>query len=489
MILGIDIGTTGCKTILIAESGEKVSSAYQSYGMTVNKGRAEQNPAVWKDAIIRTVRKCLDDPDCPREAVTALALSTQSGTVIPLAGNGQALGPAVLWLDHSAKNQAERLLEDHPQQLFYQKTGWRLTGSFNFLQIVKYSEEEPKLFTQCDRFAHVADYLHEWLCGEPTVDLCGAGNSMLLNIRKRDWDDELLELCSITRSQLGHLAPTGAFLGTLQKETADLLGLPSTVKVFCGAQDQFCSALASRATRINDLVFSMGTSWVLMDVTDTARFNDANFAGVNNYPVDDLFCTYVYIPSGGKTLNWLRQTITGGNDTLLSYDDMTLEAGKVPPGSDNLMFINRLAGTLFPSWLAESTASFNGLNLSHGRGHVIRSVLEGVCFEYALMLEALQNMGGALSDEMIALGGSSRSPLWMSIAASTFNKSLKVFTEPDLAPIGAAFIAAKGDQIIGQYDETITWCPIEYKLTEPDPVLSEIYHERYQVYRELSLRR
>jgi xylulokinase len=226
----------------------------------------------------------------------------------------------------------------------------------------------------------------------------------------------------------------------------------------------------------------MGTSWVLMEVTDTPRFNDINFVGVNNYPVPGKFCSYVYIPTGGKALNWLRQLLTAGKDPIPSYDEMTTEAENVPAGASGLFFIDRLAGTLFPTWQAESNAQFTGMNLEHGRGHLIRSVLEGVCFEYAVMLRELKAMGGAKNPGMIALGGASRSDLWMKIAASVYQKRLRVFTEPDLAPIGAAMIAAEGEGLISADSGQGDWCQLEVRLVEPDEKLVPVYEKLLDEY-------
>lgn len=486
MYLGIDVGTTGTKTLLVNQSGEIVTSGYSAYPLLTSSGRIEQEPTSWKKAVINTVNKCLQSGRYNKD-VRAIGFSFQSGTMLPVDNNYEALAPAVLWIDNTATNQSKELLKNYGQDFFYEKTGWRLSGSFNLAQIIKMQEERPKLFAETKYFAHVSDYLLSWFCGIPAVDYTAAGNSMIFNIKQKDWDQDLLNIAGIERENLGFPTTPGAYIGHLKPSIAEELKLNNDVKIFAGAQDQFCSALAIGAINKHDLLMSTGTSWVMMIVNDEILKESDTYPGFNNHLNDDLYVSYLYTPTGGSALNWFRQTFSPSSDNLVSYSEIDKLAVNSSIGSKGITFINRLAGTLYPSWEIEGSGSFVGIRLEHAYSDFARAVMEGVACEYAWMLESIENSYQKnLSNNMFALGGATRSNFWMQIVANICNKTLLISKQPDLAPLGAAILAAVGaGDFVSQQEALQVFAP-EYRRIEPNPNELEAYREVYQNYKQIA---
>lgn len=488
MLLGIDIGTTGTKTVLLSDRGELVYYSYQGYLCVHPRPNCvEQSITDILNAVKKTVKDCT--AQVPKgEKVEALCVSVQTGTVVPLKPDGQPWGNAISWLDMRCGQERDALLQKYDDSFFYYKTGWKLGASFNFIQIYKMRRDHPEE-TRDIFFANVSDCVHRLLVGTYYTDVNSAGNQQLLNVAAGDWDDDLLDIAGIRRDQLGQLVPCGAYLGDVLSEVAKELGLGEHVKVYSGAQDQYCTAVGGGVTNPGDSLLSTGTSWVFMNINDRPAFDAVSYPAVAKHIVNDTYASFVYTPAGGSAFKWLKNNVLAkdAEDTSVTYDSLTALAQPVPPGAEDLFFLPYLGGTLYPSWKNEMKGMFYGLDFSHDRRHLTKAVLEGVAFELNTMINMLRSQGLTI-DRMSGLGGATRSDVWMQIVSDITGVPIQASTVADVAPIGAAMMAAVGCGMYSDYTDAYKnfQCMADRRSFTPNRENHAIYQERYARYQELS---
>ncbi len=482
MILGIDIGTTGTKTILLDNKGVIIHYSYEGYACIYPRPNyVEQSMDGILSAMIKTVRNCSNY--IPKgDGVEAMCVSVQSGTMIPVKPNGEFFGNAISWLDTRCEKESTELIEKYGESFFYRKTGWKLGPSFNFIQIYKMCRDMPEE-TRDLTFCNVSDCIMHLLVGEYYTDINSAGNLQLLNVEAGVWDADLLDMAGIRKEQLGELVPSGAYVGVIKADAARLLGLKEGIKVYAGAQDQYCTAVGAGVHHPGDAMLSTGTSWVLMNITSKPMFDENTYPAVAKHIVGDTYASFVYTPAGGSAFKWLKNNVLAplGAAEAISYDELTEIAEDIAPGAEHLMFLPYLGGTLYPSWNSSMKGMFHGLDFSHDRRHLTRAVLEGVAFELNLMIKGLQEQGLAL-EKLSALGGATRSDLWMQIVADITNLPIMASSVADVAPIGAAVMAAVGSGMYHSYGEACQafQCLSGGRSIEPDLAMHEIYQEIYE---------
>ena len=478
MIIGIDVGTTGTKTILLDNTGNIIHYSYEGYAcLYPQPGHVEQRMDDILGAMIKTVRACTDM--LPKsERVEALCVSVQSGAMAPVKPNGEFFGNAISWLDTRCERESAELTGRYGERFFYRKTGWKLGPSFNFIQIYKMRRDMPTQ-TKNLMFCSVSDCVMRLLTGDYYTDVNSAGNLQLLNVAQGKWDDDLLSIADIQKRQLGQLTPSGAFVGRVIPQTARLLGLDDNVKVYAGAQDQYCAALGAGVHHPGDSMLSTGTSWVLMNISQKPMFDELRYPAVAKHIVGDTYASFVYTPAGGSAFKWLNNSVLVSADA--SYGELTEAAGQIPPGAQNLTFLPYLGGTLYPSWNSGMKGMFHGLDFSHDWRHLTRAVLEGVGFELNLMIKNLQNQGLRI-DKLNALGGATRSELWMQIISDVTNMPIAASSVADVAPIGAAVMAAVGCGLYTSYSEACQAfaCLSGRRTIEPNPQAHQLYGDLYE---------
>ena len=306
----------------------------------------------------------------------------------------------------------------------------------------------------------------------------------------RSWlEKPLLDIAQIRRDQLGTLVPCGAYLGDVLPEVAKELGLGEKVRVYSGAQDQYCTAVGGGVTHPGDSLLSTGTSWVFMNINDRPMFDALHYPAVAKHIAGDTYASFVYTPAGGSAFKWLKNNVLARNpeDSTVSYDSLTALASQVPAGAEDLMFLPYLGGTLYPSWKSDMKGLFYGLDFSHDRRHMTRAVLEGVAFELNLLIETLRSQGMTI-DKMSGLGGATRSDVWMQIVSDVTGVPIQASTVADVAPIGAAMMAAVGCGMYSDYAEACKsfQCMADRRYFAPDERNHAYYQDKFGRYSALS---
>ena len=479
-LLGIDIGTTGTKTMLFSPEGSCISRAYQAYP-TNNPyvGWSEQDPLDWWKAVVDTVRQTCEDPDIAK-GVVAISLSVQGGTTVPVDSNFEPVRPAIVWTDIRCEAERELFLREvGGDETMYRKTGWHLGSNLNALQIRWLKEHEPDNFRNTAMFLSVPDYIAYKMTGIAALDHSNIGINQLGNIAEGSYDPDILSFAGIRENQLPQIIPSGHVIGHLTPLAAETLGLSTDCVLVSGAHDQYAVAVGAGAVTDGDILIGSGTCWVVTCISDAPDFASGLSQSVAAVP--GKWGSLRSLSSGGVCLDWFREKILGP-ENILPYEQINREAADCKAAEEELFFYPFSGITVSGKQLTK--AAFLGMDMSHTKRHLIRAVMEGVVFQIVWMMESFRSKPSA--EGLILAGGASRSPLWTQLLADVSGYSVRVPEAADLACVGAAVLAGVGAGVFGSVTEGYRKLTVAERVVHPDPAASEIYQSLLQVYKRKS---
>ena len=478
-LLGIDVGTTGTKTLLFSAKGELLGYAYRPYELhTPQVGYSEQNAEDWWNAVCDTVREVCADPKIAR-SVVAISLSLQGGTMVAVDQEGNPVRPAIVWNDGRGEAQnASYIQEVGKADTMYQKTGWRLGKAMLALEIRWMRENEPALFDKTAKFLSVPDYISMRMTGIPAVDLSDGGINQLVNIRTGQYDPDILKFAGITEDQLPKIVHSGDVIGNLTASAAKALGLSTNTVLVAGAHDQYAVALGAGALNEGDILIGSGTCWVVTAIGDEPAFETGLSQSVSAVP--GKWGSLLSLSSGGVCLEWWRRNLTVNHDgSLLSFDMINEEVAK-RKAAENGLFFYPFSGKAAPG-LKFTKASFIGLDLSHDRFDIARAIMEGVVFQVRWMMESFKTTP---SKEGLKLsGGASKSALWCQMVADITNRPVRIPEVADLACVGAAILAGTGCGIYLNVEEGYKHLAVSERILYPNPANVAKYEKLYAEYK------
>jgi len=494
-ILAYDLGTGGNKTSLYDVEGRCLASEFVPYDTEYPRaGWHEQRPAAWWDSVVRSTRILLSRAGVDPEEIECLALSGHSLGCVPLDRDGRLLREATpIWSDKRAVEQAAGFFRRIDPTSWY-----RLTGNgfppphYTVFKILWYRDLEPEMFGRIATIVGTKDYINYRLTGRIATDPSYASGSGVYDLLAWDYSDALLDAAGLSRDLLPEIVPSTEILGELTEEAAHELGLPRRVKVACGGVDNSCMALGARAFAEGRTYASLGSSsWIAVS-SHRPLLDNAAKPYVFTHVIPGMFTSAVAIFSSGTSLRWVRDHLCAnlveraraqGADP---YDLMVALAETSPPGAKKLLFNPSLAGGSSLDASANIRGAFIGLDLGHTQADVIRATLEGIAFNLRLVLDELRRLGD-IGDEMVVVGGGSRSRLWRQIYADALEIDiLKTDVGQEAGSLGAAAVAAVGACLWDDFD------PIDraHRLQErsrPDPKNTSIYRALLPIFREAAL--
>lgn len=478
-LLGVDIGTTGTKTLLFREDGKLIEGAYCPYATdTPAAGRSEQNPLDWWNAVVQTVRKVCQNHEIAK-GLTAISLSTQGGTLVPVDSNFEPVRPAIVWNDVRCGRECQCFAEKHGADTIYRKTGWALAPGQNLMQIRWMKDHEPELFKKTAYFLSVPDYISYQLTGIAAVDPSNAGINQLADIVRGDYDPQLLDFAGITRDQVAEIVPSGSPIGKLTVRAAEQLGLHTDVVLVSGAHDQYAVALGAGACENNDILVGTGTCWVVTRIADAPDFSSGLAQSVAAVP--GKWGSLKSLSAGGVCLEWWRKNLAADQSSnLVAFEQINAFVSQRKAAEEGLFFYPFSCyaggGNTIPK------AAFVGMDLSHDRYHLARAIMEGVAFQLDWMLEDFGADGCV--QELKLTGGATKSELWCQMVADITGLPVQIPQIPDLACTGAAILAGVGCDIYESAKQGYTHMSVPERTAYPDPAKSEMYQKKTAVYRK-----
>ncbi len=490
-VMGIDIGTSGCKTLIIDDQGRVAARAIEEYPLsTPRPGWSEQDPEHWWQAVKSTVRHILKDFEHISD-IKGIGLSGQMHGLVPLDKDGQVLRPAILWNDQRTGKQCQAIHDtvggiDGLLKL----TNNRMLPGYTGGKILWVRENEPHLFERFKVILNPKDYIRFRLTGEYATEVSDASGTGLFDVRERDWCYLLLDRLQIPRDWVPHCYESPEVSGQLLPGVASDLGLPAGMAVAGGGGDSVVQTTGTGLVEPGILGTTIGTAGIVAMALDRCYDNPDGKLQVfcNNMP--NKWHTMGVTLAAGGSLRWVRDMLGGAENEIAKwtgedvYELLSKQAARAEPGSEGLFFLPYLSGERCPHPDPHARGGFIGLTLRHTRRHILRSVFEGVIFSLRDVAELIREMGLSIA-QIRASGGGALSDLWRQIHADVFNSEvITVGGSAEGGAYGAALVAGAGVGVWGSVEEATQVVRAETK-NEPIKENTEIYDKLFPVYQDL----
>ncbi|HSR50682.1 MAG TPA: FGGY-family carbohydrate kinase [Acidobacteriota bacterium] len=481
-LLGLDIGTSGCKAAVFDEQANPLAYAYQEYPLhTPAPGRAELDPEqVWQ-AVLRCLQtvahETRDDP--PR----AMAFSSQGEAVIPLDGQGQPLANSIVTFDARAKAETERLRKKVGEESFFSKTGVNLHSMITVAKIAWWKNNDPGLFSKARRFLCFPDFVLHRLGLPPVLDPSMAARTGGYDHHQKQWSEEIFQALDLDPAGMPEVVPSGQALGELGRQGSRLTGLPAETLVVSGGHDQCCAALGAGVVEAGQVLCSLGTVEAFIPVTRSFR-PDLGREGFPCYPhvVPERHVTAAFNFTGGVLLRWYRDRFfPGPSEEQDLYDQMLADLPSEPTPLLVLPYFT-MSGT---PWFDDTPrGSIIGLSLETSRQEITKALVEGLACEMALNLELIRRAGLEPLHPR-AVGGGTRSRTALQIRADVLGRPIDIPQVTEGAALGAALLAGAGAQAFDDLGAAAAELAGVSTVIEPDPARNQIYASRMERYRKL----
>ncbi len=495
-LLGLDVGTSGAKAVLIADDGRVVATATEEYPLhTPQPLWSEQDPADWWRGSRESLRRVVAESGVAAEEIAGLGLTGQMHGAVFLDDADQVIRPALLWNDQRTGPQCDAITERVGQQRLIEIAGNPALTGFQAPKVLWLREHEPEHYARLRRLLLPKDYIRLMLTGESATDASDAAGTLLLDLRARDWSDELLGALDIPRAWLPRVYEGPDVTGTLRREVADELGLPADLPIIAGGGDNAAAAIGTGIIRDGVISASIGTSGVLFAHSDAIRLDPQGRLHTFCHAVPGAYHLMAVTLSAGGAFQWLRNALRAGLDAggqgsgdatshALTYDYLVSRAEGTPPGAEGLVFLPYLSGERTPHRDPLARGAFVGLTLRHGLGHMARAVMEGVVFSLRDGLTIMQELGLDVG-EARAIGGGARSPLWRQMQADIFKQPIVRMRAEEGPAFGAALLAGVGAGVYRDVATAVTAAVATTDTVAPNPATAGIYDELYDVYHGL----
>lgn len=473
--LAVDLGTTGCRSILFDSRLRQIADSYQEYGLITPREKwAEQDANLWWTLTLETAKDAIRKSGIDGKQIHAISVSSQGITVVPVDRNFNPLYNAISWLDVRAERQTAQLEADFGFRQMFIQTGKQVNAAYSLPKIMWLKDEEPEVYRKTWKFLMPMDFLIGKLTGNCVTDHSMASGTLMYDLKKRCWSQEVLHKYGLTEDRLPALKWSGETAGTVLPAVAQELGLRPDCVVAVGAQDQKCAALGV-GLQDGVMTISLGTCAAISKYWTEAKTEGDTRIGWCAYVRDGCWVTEGVINTAATCLRWVRDTMFPG----ASYDEIN-EAAKAAIGRQStLLFYPYMNGPSSPDNYPDSEGCFYGVNLATQPGDFALAVMEGVAFQIRIMLEAMEAYGNVHT--LVLFGGGSKSPLWCQIIADVTGMKITVPETAEAAGAGAAVLAGMA---AGDFSQNAP-PRVTYETDYTPHGAAGPYEEKYRKYREI----
>lgn len=490
-LIGIDVGTTGTKTILVEENGKLLASAFEEYPLLTPHPRwAEQHPEDWWRATLSSIKQVIADSKVNPSDIKGLGLSGQMHGLVLLDKAYKVLRPAILWCDVRTTEQCQYITAKVGKELLVKSTCNPALEGFTAPKVVWVMQNEPKIYEKAAKLLLPKDYVRFRLTGEINMEVSDAAGTLLFDVRQRRWSAEVLSQLGISPDLLPPCYESIDVCGKITEEVAKLTGLKAETPVVGGGADNTCSAVGNGIVKAGRVSASIGTSGVVLAHTDEVKVDPGLRAHTFCHSVPNKWYVMGVVLSAGGSFRWLRDALCESevNEAkrkgIDPYEILTSKASEAPVGSEGLIFLPYLTGERTPHGDGNAKGVFFGLTLRHHKNHIIRAAMEGVTYAMRDSVEIIKELKLPI-ERIYATGGGARSDFWRQMQADVYKAELVTINIAEGPAFGAAIMAGVGAKVYNSIEEATDQLVKVTSKTEPNPTNSKIYEEYYQIYREL----
>lgn len=484
-VLGIDLGTSGTKTVLFDQYGTAVCSALVEYPLyQPHNGWAEQKPEDWYHAAVDTIRSVLTKSGVDKKDVVSMGISGQMHGLVMLDEAGNVLRPSIIWCDQRTAAECDQIHEIVGRdQLISITANPALTG-FTLSKLLWVRNHEPEVYAKCRHILLPKDYVRYMLTGDFATEVSDASGMQMLDVPNRCWSEKLLNMLNIDPSLLAKVYESCEVTGHISKAAAELTGLSEDMLVVGGAGDNAAAAVGTGVVEDGRAFTTIGTSGVVFAHTDKLAIDPKGRVHTFCCAVPGAWHVMGVTQAAGLSLKWFRDNFCMAEKEAAAlmgegpYNLMNKQAAQSPIGANKLLYAPYLMGERTPHLDADCRGMFFGLSAMHTRRDLLRAVMEGVTYSLKDCLNVLAEMGVA-PETMLACGGGGKSPLWRQMLADVFQMPVATTVNTEGPALGVAILAGVGAGLYASVPEAcramIHVNPAQNPIAENVPQYEKVY--------------
>ena len=484
LLVGIDIGTGGCKITVIDNRGDIIYEGTKEIkAYKLRPGWEEQDPDDWYDSVGASLKQALLSGSFGPEEIRGIGIDASTHNAVLLDSDWEILRKSIMWTDQRSAKQAEFLSEKFGKEIYeitfhYPKPTWTLP------QLLWVKNNEPVVFEQIRHVMFTKDYIVWKLTNNWSTDLTDGQGSLLVDMRERDWSKRMCDIASISPEVLPPIKNKTEIVGKVTDRASRETGLRSGIPVITGTSDTAAEYYSVGAIDPGDSVVKLATAGVVSVFDSQPHPTPISFTYTSVIP--EIWYHCMGTNSAASSLKWYKDVFIGPSDNGRDrniYAEIDKEASQVTPGSDGLIFHPYLMGERSPYWDPNLRASFTGISAYHSRGHFSRSIMEGVAFSIKDCMSSIEELG-IPTNQVKMVGGGSKSKLWQKILAEVLGKPLTKLVSED-ASFGSAMLAGVGTGVFGSLRAAVEQCVrIENEIV-PDEKNVENYERCFGKYKSI----
>jgi len=479
-VIGIDIGTSAVKSVLVSEEGRVVCEHAESYPLhRPNPGWSEQNPEDWAERTVESLRRLMEKSQADPSDVEGISFSGQMHGLVLVDAGGKPLRPAILWNDTRTTPQCRQIEQTLGSKLLDIARNRALEG-FTLPKLLWVQEHEPEILSQASLFLLPKDYVRYRLTGDFAMDYSDAAGTLLLDVAGKAWSADIAQAFDLPLSLCPKLVESSGLTGTLLPDVAEAAGLLPSTKVFAGGADNACGAIGAGILGEGQTMCSIGTSGVVLSYESRKDLNPQGKMHFFNHGEENAFYVMGVTLAAGHSLSWFKQTFAKES----SFDELLEGIEDIPAGSGGLLFTPYISGERTPHPDADIRGSFIGMDAGHTLKHFARAVLEGITFSLRESIDIIRESGKEIT-KVTAIGGGAQNETWLQMQADIFNADIVKLESEQGPAMGAAMLAAYGCGWFPSLEACAKKFIRPAEVFSPDPERVQRYDGLFSVYRDV----
>lgn len=489
LLLGIDVGTSACKTTVFQKNGEVVAAASGEYRVYYPRpGYAEQEPDDWWRAVCQATKECIQKGRIRPAEIAGIGIDGQGWSAIAIDKEGNVLTRTPIWMDTRSGAICDRLRREIGEEAIFRTSGNSLTAPYTTGKVLWYKENLPDVYRNIYKILQSNSFIAYRLTGKISQDICQSYGWHCFHMKKGIWDDDMRKAMGIPEEFLPDISPCHAVVGTVTREAAALSGLTEGIPVVAGGLDAACGALGAGVLHSGETQEQGGQAGGMSICMDTYQADPRLILGYHVVP--GRWLLQGGTTGGGGVMRWLEREFADyervmekerKKSSLTQFNEI---AAKVAPGCDGMVFLPYMSGERTPIWDPRAKGVFYGLDFSKTKGHFVRAAMEGVAFSLRHNLETAKAAGASVAT-LRSMGGSANSILWTQIKSDVTGKPILVPDSDTATTLGAVILAGVGVGMYKDFKEAVDMTITVKREHHPNEKVRVAYDKNYGIYLEL----